>query len=270
MESIENSSYYIIDNDKAYFYNYHGDFLTSVTEFSDTAYLNRLLDPITYKLLQVSKIVFVPDETQTTVNYYDKNGHIIESSPYSGQLSKKGLLIEIETNEKYLGKFKNSRIDFDYIRKNNIEIDLSQMEKNFITNSSYYVLPKKSSDQFVKFYDRSGSLIHQILAKPDDYKFSSCHTYEHMLDPNTRGKIRVNSIYFSHHVKLGDAIYFVDKNDNIVLYKKYDSHNFTKNGVIQYFKHHDYKGLTNAMIDFEHIRINDISVCYKNSWCQLI
>lgn len=93
-----------------------------------------------------------------------------------------------------------------------------------ISGSSYYL----QKGENIVFFDTEGNQLNTFPFKENDDLPTDAVTtdifnkFDEMLDPDYRGKTRPVKIVIDWHPKLGRAILWFDKNENVIFYHRYD------------------------------------------------
>lgn len=135
------------------------------------------------------------------------------------------------------------------------------MEHLYVKNSSYYIIKRTGENgnlKYAEYYDRKGNPVGIINLLFEERNYDSTDRLNNFIERNSIGMAQIQKISFSHHIKLGTTINFIDKNNNIICYGKYKGIK-TKNGIIEYYKKKKNNCLNNK-IDFDYIKNNDIEI----------
>lgn len=103
-----------------------------------------------------------------------------------------------------------------------------RFNKRMIKHACYYI----TNNNNVSYFDRDGNLLVKELVPIKVTKYDNTSYNDHdkefmesRLDPEVKGKARPATIRIFNHFKMGRCLSFVDKNDNVIYYTRYDGPN---------------------------------------------
>lgn len=158
-----------------------------------------------------------------------------------------------------------------------------KVNKNIVTNSSYYVVKGKSDtdNQFAYFYDRNANIIKSVKCNPDEVNYwKDIPRFESMIDPLTRGCIKISSVCIYLCPKQGRMANFIDKHGHVIAGLKYNGQvtkagillalNDTSDESVRMRVSFPYKRIDHEYFAKNDIKIHDENIVHKSSSCSIL